>query len=85
MNMYKVLIVDDEALIRDGLRQIMDWEGCGFSICGDASNGEDALSMILRLQPDLVLMDIRMPKLPGLDVVKRIRQTTLHTQFIIST
>ena len=37
--MYKVLIVDDESLIRDGLKYIMDWEAAGFSVCGEASNG----------------------------------------------
>ena len=61
--MYQVLIADDEALIRDGLKCIMDWESMGFSICGEASNGEDALKAIISGQPDLVLLDIRMPKM----------------------
>ena len=68
--MYKVLIVDDEEFIRNGLRCILDWEEEGFEICGDAGNGELALQMIQQLQPDLVLMDIRMPKVSGLEVVK---------------
>lgn len=81
--MYKVLIVDDEALIRDGLKCIMDWEEMGFDVCGEAGNGEDALSMILKLTPNLVLMDIRMPKLQGLDVVRLSREQGFEGKFII--
>ncbi len=81
--MYQVLIVDDESLIRDGLKYIMDWEAAGFSICGEASNGEDALRLILSDQPDLVLMDIRMPKMHGLEVVKTARECDFKGKFII--
>lgn len=81
--MYKVLIADDEALIRDGLKCIMDWEAIGFSICGEAANGEEALSLIFSTQPDLVLLDIRMPKLLGLEVVKAARAQDFKGKFII--
>lgn len=81
--MYKVLIVDDEALIRDGLKCIMDWQEMGFDVCGEAGNGEDALSMILKLSPHLVLMDIRMPKLHGLEVVRLAREQGFEGKFII--
>ncbi len=82
--MYKVLIVDDESLIRDGLKYIMDWEAAGFSVCGEASNGEEALHLIFSLHPDLVLMDIRMPKMQGLEVVKAARQQDFKGRFIIT-
>ena len=81
--MYQVLIADDEALIRDGLKCIMDWESMGFSICGEASNGEDALKAIISGQPDLVLLDIRMPKMLGLEVVKSARDLDFKGKFII--
>lgn len=81
--MYRVLIVDDEAPIRDGLKCIMDWETLGFSICGEASNGQEALSLILSLNPDLVLMDIHMPKMQGLTVVKKAREQDYKGRFII--
>lgn len=81
--MYQVLIVDDESLIRDGLKCIMDWEAAGFSICGEAANGEDALRLILSVRPDLVLMDIRMPKMHGLEVVKTAREHDYKGKFII--
>lgn len=72
--MYTVFIADDEVSIREGLKCIIDWESLGFSICGEASNGSDALSEILSKQPDLVLMDIRMPKLQGIDVIVTARE-----------
>ncbi|MBQ7954955.1 MAG: response regulator transcription factor [Lachnospiraceae bacterium] len=81
--MYKVLIVDDETLIRDGLKCIMDWEEMGFTVCGEAGNGEDALSLIIKTAPHLVLMDIRMPKLQGLDVVRLSREQGFQGKFII--
>lgn len=81
--MYKVLIVDDEEFIRNGLKCIMDWEEEGFEICGDASNGESAIQMINRLLPDLVLMDIRMPKITGLEVVKYCTEKELPCKFVI--
>ena len=81
--MYKVFIVDDEALIRDGLKQIIDWEALGFTVCGEASNGEDAEKEILEKQPDLTLMDIRMPRKPGLDVVASVREKDFKGRFII--
>jgi len=59
--MNTVLIADDELTIRQGLKCIINWEALGFSITGEVSNGEEALSFILNKQPDLVLMDIRIP------------------------
>ncbi|HWT76235.1 MAG TPA: response regulator [Mobilitalea sp.] len=72
--MYTVFISDDEASIREGLKCIMDWESLGFTICGEASNGSDALLEILAKQPNLVLMDIRMPKMHGIDVIIAARE-----------
>lgn len=81
--MYQVLIADDEALIRDGLKCIVDWEQYGFTIGGEAANGEEALRFILAKQPELVLLDIRMPKLQGLEVVKAAREQDFKGKFII--
>jgi two-component system response regulator YesN len=72
--MYTVFISDDEVSIREGLKCIMDWESLGFTICGEASNGSDALSAILDKQPSLVLLDIRMPKMHGIDVIIAARE-----------
>ena len=67
--MYRILVADDEALIRQGIQCLLDYEALGFTICGEAASGEQALEKILRLQPDVVLMDIRMPGLTGLEVI----------------
>ncbi|MCH5274986.1 MAG: response regulator [Lachnospiraceae bacterium] len=81
--MYSVLIVDDEAHIRDALKSITDWNALGFSICGEASDGENALQMILSLQPDLTLMDIHIPAMQGLQVIKAAREQGFQGRFII--
>jgi two-component system, response regulator YesN len=72
--MYTVFIADDEVSIREGLKCIVDWEGLGFTICGEAGNGSDALTEILSKQPNLVLLDIRMPKMHGIDVIVAARE-----------
>ncbi len=72
--MYTVFISDDEASIREGLKYIVDWKSIGFTICGEASNGSDALAEILAKQPNLVLLDIRMPKMQGIDVIVAARE-----------
>ena len=81
--METVFIADDEANIREGLKCIIDWEEIGFKVCGEAGNGEDALKDILRLNPSLVLMDIRMPKLYGLEVIEQARQQGFHGIFVV--
>ncbi len=78
-----VFIADDEAMIREGLKYIVDWDELGFTICGEASNGEDTLTSILELNPDLVLLDIRMPKLQGTEIVKLAREHNYKGHFII--
>lgn len=78
-----VFIADDEQLVLEGLKQIIDWEANGFSICGSAINGQDTLDKILVLNPDLVLLDIRMPKMNGIEVVKAATEAGFSGKFII--
>ena len=79
----KVLIADDEAIVLEGLKYIIDWEDLGFSICSQAQNGEEALEKVLNLQPDLVLLDIRMPKLTGTEIIRIAREKGFRGHFII--
>lgn len=72
--MMNVLLVDDEPWVIEGLRSMVDWENHGFQICGEAMSGPDALQMIERLQPELVVTDIHMPVLNGLELVERSNQ-----------
>lgn len=81
--MYRILIADDEAIIREGIKCLLDWEGLGFTIAGEASNGEQAYQEILRLCPDVALLDIRMPGMSGLDAIREIRDAGYEGRIII--
>lgn len=79
----KVLIVDDEYIIRQGIEYLLDWEKEGFSLIGEASNGEEALQKIAELHPNIVLSDIVMPKIDGIDLTKRIQEMYPDIRVII--
>ena len=81
--MYQILIADDESIIREGIKCLFDWESLGFTICGEAVNGEQAYQEILRLRPDVVLLDIRMPGLSGIDVIREVRSAGYEGNIII--
>lgn len=81
--MEKLFIADDEASIRDGLKCIIDWEALGFSLCGEASNGRDALSQILARKPGLVLLDVKMPGMHGTEVIRLAREAGFQGKCII--
>ncbi|WP_324617828.1 response regulator [Cohnella cholangitidis] len=72
MHFHSAILVDDEVFTRKGLKKLIDWEACGFRIVDEADNGEDALELIGRVRPDLVITDIRMPVLDGLELIRRI-------------
>lgn len=71
--MYKVMIVDDEKSIRDGLKKIIDWDAYGFSVCAVARSGEEAYTFYQTQRPDLILTDIRMPGMSGLELIEKLR------------
>ncbi|MDE6602919.1 MAG: response regulator transcription factor [Lachnospiraceae bacterium] len=81
--METLFIADDEASIRNGLKCIIDWEELGFSLCGEASNGKDALSQILALKPGLVLLDVKMPGMHGTEVIRLAREGGFQGKCII--
>lgn len=81
--METLFIADDENSIREGLKQIIDWEALGFRLCGEASNGKTALSQILVLNPDLVLLDVKMPGLYGTEVIRLARESGFQGKCII--
>lgn len=80
--LWKVLLCDDEAVIVKGLRRLIDWEALGIEVVGEATDGETAAELIGRLQPDLVVSDIRMPGLSGLDVMAGLQAAEYAPKFI---
>lgn len=68
--MIKLLIVDDEPLIQVGIKSMLNWKAHDIEICGSASNGEGALKLIEQYHPDLVITDIKMPIMDGLELIK---------------
>lgn len=83
--MKKIMIVDDEYYARLALTKTMDWKSNGFSIIGEADNGKTALEMLQRLHPDLILVDINMPIMNGLELIKEIRERKIEVEIIILT
>ena len=80
--LWKVLLCDDEAVIVRGLRRLIDWEALGVEVAGEATDGEMAAELIGRTRPDLVVSDIRMPKLSGLDVMANVQSGEYTPKFI---
>lgn len=83
--MYRVMIVDDEPLILAGITSMLDWEACGCRIVGKASNGQQALERMEKLQPDIVITDIKMPAMNGIDFIKHAREQGYTAQFLLLT
>ena len=81
--MYKVVIADDEKKICQLLQLLIDWKAMNMQIVGIAHNGQDALSMILQSQPDIVIADIRMPEYGGLELIKEVKERYPGIDFII--
>lgn len=81
--MLRMIIVDDEKIIRETICKIVDWDAMGIQIIGLCKNGLEAYDMILDEYPDIVLTDIKMPGLSGLELIKRITQAGKETEFII--
>ncbi|MEO3946954.1 response regulator transcription factor [Gorillibacterium sp. CAU 1737] len=82
--MYRAILVDDEGFTRKGLMKLIDWEASGFQVVGEADNGEDALELIEQLRPDVVVTDIRMPELDGLELIGQVKERlTCSPHFII--
>lgn len=78
-----VLIVDDESIVREGLKYVIDWSSLGFCICDDAATGEEAIEKIKKYNPNLVLLDIRMPNMDGTELIEKVRNFGYTGDFII--
>lgn len=83
MDLYKVMVVDDEDEIRLGIIKKINWEALGFKVIGDGENGKDALEKVEKLQPDIVLTDIKMPFMDGLELVEELGKVMPSTRVVI--
>lgn len=83
--MWKVLLVEDETFVRESVKEIIRWEELGFTLSGEASNGIEALELIRREPPDLVLCDIVMPQMDGLALLKETRKAGIASKFVMLT
>lgn len=81
--MYKLILADDEAEIRQGLKEVVPFEKLGFQVVGEAANGVEALQLCEQLEPDLLITDIRMPLMDGLTLCRRVREMLPATEFVI--
>lgn len=79
----KVLIVDDEVLVRQGIKYVLDWEQEGFQIVGEAANGREALDSLPTLQPHIILTDIVMPVMDGEEFTRLVKRDYPATQVIV--
>ncbi|CAM4491889.1 response regulator transcription factor [Paenibacillus tarimensis] len=80
--MYRALLVEDEPKMREGMKRIVSWEGYGFLLCGEAENGREGLQLIEKEKPDLVVTDVRMPVLSGLELMMEV-SGRIDCQFIV--
>lgn len=80
-----ILIVDDHEVLREGIRSIITRARPHWEICGEASNGADAIEAATRLKPSIILLDVTMPGLSGLEAASRISKLALPSQILIFT
>ncbi|HOL91530.1 MAG TPA: response regulator transcription factor [Clostridiales bacterium] len=83
--MYKVLIVDDEPIIRKGLRNIINWKNFGCEVVAEAGDGLDGLELIRKHKPDIIITDIKMPETDGLSMIKQMKEDVPDSKIIILT
>ena len=83
--MLKVFLVEDEFIVREGIKKNIDWKAHGYDFCGEAADGELAFPMIQKLKPDIVITDIRMPFMDGLELSRLIRQELPWTEILVLT
>ena len=80
----RILIVDDHDIVRQGIRNILELQN-EWEVCGEASNGQEALRLSASLRPDVIIMDISMPVMNGLDATREITRTQPDAKVLIFT
>ena len=83
--MYKAMIVEDEMLVRIGIRNVIKWDALGITLTEDAENGAQALELYRSERPDIILTDLRMPEMDGMSLIRNIRRQDKRCRFLILT
>lgn len=83
-NKVKVVIAEDHTILREGLKALLGSDP-DLEICGEADNGKDAIKLVQRLNPDIILMDLSMPRIHGLEAIREIRKTNPTTKILVLT
>lgn len=83
--MYKVLIIDDESIIRKGIKNIINWKQLDCEVCADACDGIDGIELIKTHLPEIIITDIRMPGLDGISMIKQVKDIVPNSKIIILT
>ena len=81
--MYRVIIVDDEPIIRKGLRETIEWDSLGLEVAGEAANGFEALRLVRSIRPEVLITDIRMPEMDGLALIREVRKLDFDVKITI--
>ena len=81
--MYKVFFVDDEASMRAGIRESIDWDNTHFTLAGEAPDGEMALSLMQEIMPDILITDVRMPFMDGIELARQVKKTMPWVKIVI--
>ena len=82
-NLQKIVIIDDEMVLRNGLKYLCDWEAHGFTIAGEASNGIEGFQLIQEIRPDIVITDIVMPGMDGISLTAQIKEHFPNIHIIV--
>lgn len=81
--MYKLILADDEKIIRDGIAKLINWDELDIALVGLAENGQVAYEMIVDSMPDIVIIDIKMPGMNGFELIEAVKARSINTEFII--
>lgn len=81
--LLRLLLVDDETIILRGLKETYDWESMGFEIVGAALDGDIAIAMLKETKPDVIMTDISMKRMSGLELMENVRKMGFRTEFVV--